>query len=127
MNRSELEKRAATKGLTLSASVTDERLARIHPAMRNGRPDRITAENAHHLDAPRDTVDEWIAREYMVASYDLGNPGDEIVAPPYVDEQLHVVVLPSFRVVAVCTGAGETNDGDRMTPCEMCFTILRRP
>lgn len=127
MNRNELEKKAATKGLSLSASVTDERLARIHPAMLNGRPDRLTSENAHHLDAPRETVAEWIASEYMVASYDLGKPGDEIVAPMYVDEDLNVVVLPSFSVVAVCTGAGQASDGDSVTSCEMYFTILRRP
>lgn len=127
MNRDDLAKLAATRGYTLHDSVTDERLARIHPRMLNGKPERLDKRAGSYLDAAPARVKQWIAEGCLIASYALGAPGDEVVAPPTTDNSLMLVVLPSFRVVAVVTGQGESHDGDHTAAVEMAFTILARP
>jgi hypothetical protein len=126
MTRNELAAKASQRGYSLDASVTDERLAHLHPHMMNGRPTRLTRQVVRHLDVPQQTANEWIIAGHYLASYDLGMPGDEIIAPPTTDSDLMVVSLPSYWVVAVCGGRGEATDGENTQACEMNYTILRK-
>jgi hypothetical protein len=125
MTRDQLASKAATRGYTCDASVTDDRLSRVHPRMLNGRPDLITAKLASHLDATADQIREWTASHHYVAPYDLGEAGSEIIAPPTTDDASKVVRLPSFRAVAACKGSGESFNGETSRPREMTYTILR--
>lgn len=125
MTRSDLEQRAATRGYSLHESVTDERLARISPRMLNGKPELLTKKNAIYLDATKEQVTEWIAARCRIASYDLGAVGDVVIAPPTTDEQLKLVILPQFEIVAKCEGQGERTDGDRQSQGGLVYTILR--
>lgn len=126
MTREAMAARAATKGYTLHESVTTERLATIHPRMLNARPDRVTKKNAIYLNATREQVEQWIVGEHYISSYNLGGVGDEVIAPPTVDEQLALVILPTFKIIAVVDGQGEATDGDTAAaPCGMKYTILR--
>ncbi len=106
-------------------SVSDDRLARINPKMLNARPDKVTKKNAIHLNADKADIDQWIKDECYVASYSLGKPGDEVIAPPTVDKELALVILPSFRVVAVVNGDGERTDGNSVSRGGMSYTILK--
>lgn len=123
--RTSIEQKAERMGFGVHESVTDERLARINPRMLNGRPDRLTKKNVRWLDVSREQGDQWISEGCHIASYDLGQPGDEVIAPPIADKQLALVILPSFRVVAVVEGQGESTDGDNTNACGMMYTILR--
>ena len=125
MTRDGLTKRAATRGYELHESVTDDRLARINPRMLNGKPELLTRKNAIYLDATKEQIDEWIAARCRIASYDLGTVGDVVIAPPATDEQLKLVVLPQYTVVAKCEGQGERTDGERHSQGALVYTILR--
>lgn len=125
MTRDQLELKAATRGYACDASVTDDRLNRVHPRMLNGRPDLITAKIASHLDATTEQVGEWTSSPHYVAPYDLGEAVSEIIAPPTTDDAAKMVRLPSYSVVAVCKGSSESFDGDNIQPRELTYTIMR--
>jgi len=82
-------------------------------------------ERAAYLDVAREIAAGWISDGCLIAPYALGEPGDEVIALPITDDDCMTIVLPSYHVVATCTGQGETNDGGDVTPCEMQYTILR--
>jgi hypothetical protein len=125
MTRDQLASKAWTLGYACDASVTDDRLNRVHPRMLNGRPDLITAKIASHLDATTEQIREWTASPHYVAPYDLGEVGGEIIAPPTTDDAAKMVRLPSYSVVAVCKGSCESFDGDNIQPLGLTYTILR--
>jgi hypothetical protein len=125
MTRDQLASKAATRGYACDASVTDDRLGRVHPRMLNGRPDLMKKALASHLDATTEQVREWTASPHYVAPYDLGEVGSEIIAPPTTDDAAKMVRLPSYSVVAVCKGSGESFDGDNIQPLGLTYTILR--
>lgn len=124
MTVSQIRANAEKNGYTLHESVTDERLSRIPAAMLGVQPERLTKAHDAQIDAPRSDVARWIADRCLIAPYDLGAPGDEVVALPKADRELHIVVLPSYRIVAVTTGAGESYDGESASPRAMRYTIL---
>ena len=93
--------------------------------MINGKPERLTKKHAAFLEASALQIKEWIDMGCYVASYELGAVGDEVVAPPTTDATLALVILPSFHVIAVVEGNGETSDGDETSACGMTFTIVR--
>ena len=124
MTRNQLEQRASSRGYTLHESVTDERLGRINPKMLNAKPELLTKKNSRYLDASKDQIESWLAAGCHIAAYDLGGIGDEVIAPPTTMDDLMLVVLPSFRVVAKCEGTGERTDGDKHTAVGLTYTIL---
>jgi hypothetical protein len=125
MTRDQLASKAATRGYACDSSVTDDRLGRVHPRMLNGRPDLMKKALASHINATTEQVREWTASPHYVAPYDLGEVGSEIIAPPTTDDAAKMVRLPSYGVVAVCRGSGESFDGDTSQPRELTYTILR--
>ena len=125
LTREFIEKKAATMGLVVHESVTDERLARINPRMLNGRPERLSKNHTSVLDATREQFERWIEDGCYVAPYDLGKIGEEVIAPPVTDKQLALVLQPSFCVVAVIEGTGETIGDEEPVRHAMAFTILR--
>lgn len=124
ITRDQLEKRASSKGYTLHENVTDDRLAKINPRMLNGRPEKLTKKNARHIDATKEQIEAWIAAGCHVAAYDLGDVGSEVIAPPTAVDDLMLVMLPSFRVMAKCEGSGERTDGDGVKAVGLTYTIL---
>ena len=99
-----LRSRAGTHGYSLHPSITDETMQL--PSLDGGVEPIGASKHATVLDVPRATLVEWSGSGYMVSRLAgvVADVGQIVRGLPTADEDMMLVCIPQWRVVALASG-----------------------